>query len=157
MNSEATICTMMSVYNSDEATHSAYDALPVAVGEIVFSMLGQLVSFGLRSVRRLLKCIEHEISPHRATDVPANDASGQDVDDEGDIDEILPGRDVREVGDPQLTRPLRLELAIGPGAFASATVVRTTLPRMTQRRPHLRINCSTVQRATSLLLRATGA
>jgi hypothetical protein len=53
-----------------------------------------------------------------------------------------------------LVWPLRLELAVarssGHGAFASATVVRTALPRMTPRRTALRINRSTVQRATSV-------
>jgi len=49
---------------------------------------------------------------HRAADPPADDAPGKDVDHEGDIDETLPSRDVREVRDPQLVMPLCLELAV---------------------------------------------
>ncbi len=43
---------------------------------------------------------------------PADDARGESVDDEGDVDEAGPGRDVAEVADPQRVRPRRLELAL---------------------------------------------
>jgi len=117
-------------------------------------MVDQLVSFGLTRVQRLFQRIKHEVRPHRAADAPADDAPSKDVDDESHVDETLPGRDVREIADPQLVRPLRLDCRLtrssGHGAFASATVVRTTSPRMTPRRPALRIRRSTVQRATSV-------
>lgn len=44
--------------------------------------------------------------------------AGEDVDDEGDIDETLPGRDVCEIADPQLIRPMGLELAADPVEWA---------------------------------------
>lgn len=43
----------------------------------------------------------------------------------------------------------------GHGALASLAVVRTTLPRVTPRSPSLRINRSTVQRATTTPSRAS--
>ena len=45
-------------------------------------------------------------------DPPADDTPGVGVDDEGDVDEARPGRDIGEVRDPQRVRPRRLELAI---------------------------------------------
>jgi hypothetical protein len=117
-------------------------------------MVDQLVSFGLTRVQRLFQRIEHEVGPHRAAYVPADDAPSEDVDHEGDIDETLPGRDIGEIADPQLVRPLGLELAVDPvkrtWRLRIGKVVRTTLPRMTPRRPALRIRRSTVQRATSV-------
>ena len=77
-------------------------------------MMDQGVAFRLTCVQRLLQCIEYEVGPHRTADSPADDTPGKDVDDEGDIDKALPCRDIREVGDPQLVRPLRLELEIAP-------------------------------------------
>jgi len=65
-------------------------------------MVDQLVPFRLTRVQRLFQCIEHEVSSHRDADSTANDAPGEDVDDEGHVDETLPGRDVREIADQQL-------------------------------------------------------
>jgi hypothetical protein len=47
----------------------------------------------------------------------------------------------------------RFTLSNGHGALGSLTVVRTTLPRTTPRRPKRRINRSTVQRATATFSR----
>nr|GFB76894.1 hypothetical protein [Tanacetum cinerariifolium] len=78
------------------------------------AMMDQLVSFGLTGVQRLLQSVEHEVGPHRAADAPADDSPSEDIDHESDIDETLPGRDVGEIADPQLVRPLCLELAVDP-------------------------------------------
>ena len=46
---------------------------------------------------RLLKSIENEASMGRCADAPPDDAPGKGVDDEGDINEPLPGGDIGEV------------------------------------------------------------
>ena len=72
------------------------------------------VTLGLAGVERLFQGIKHEVGPHRPADPPTDDTAGNDVDDEGDIDESLPGRDVGEIGNPQLIWPICLELPIDP-------------------------------------------
>jgi hypothetical protein len=57
----------------------------------------------------LLQGVEHEVCAHRRADLPADNASGEDVDDNRDIDEALAGGDVGEVGDPELIRPIRIQ------------------------------------------------
>ena len=51
-------------------------------------------------VERLLQRIEHEAGVGRARHPPADDAPGKGVDDEGDVDEARPGRDIGEVATP---------------------------------------------------------
>ena len=67
---------------------------------------------GAALVDRLLQRVEDEVRGQGRRDAPADDPSGEDVDDERDVDEAAPGRDVREVRDPQLIRPCRREVAI---------------------------------------------
>ena len=52
-----------------------------------------VVPFRLSGVERLLQDIDHEVSLHRPTDQPAEDAPGKDVGDKGNIDEALPSPD----------------------------------------------------------------
>jgi len=52
-------------------------------------------------VQGLFQRIQHEIGAGRAGHLPADDATGEDVDDEGNKDEALPGADVGEVRHPQ--------------------------------------------------------
>ena len=105
-------------------------------------------------VQGLLQRIEHEAGVRRARHTPADDAAGEDVDDEGDVDEAGPGRDVGEVRDPQPfgrgALNCRLTRSSGQGAAASLMVVRTLLPRTTPCRPIVRISRATVQRATAI-------
>ena len=63
-------------------------------------------------MQSLLQRIEHEARMRRARHPPADDPAGIGIDDEGDVDEAGPGRDIGEVGDPQHVRPRRLELAV---------------------------------------------
>src|SRR5262245_27332747 len=49
---------------------------------------------------------------HRAGDAPADDAARKHIDDESHIYEPHPGRDVCEIGDPELIRPNGNELAL---------------------------------------------
>jgi hypothetical protein len=60
----------------------------------------------------LLQRIEHEGCVRRAGGPPAHDPAGIGVDDEGDVDEAGPGRDIGEVGEPKDVWPWRLELAV---------------------------------------------
>ena len=62
----------------------------------------------------LLQRVEHEVRLHRTADPPAHDAAREHVDDEGNVHEALPGRDVGEVRDPELFGPLGTELPIDP-------------------------------------------
>lgn len=93
-------------------------ALGVADGDVLRTPVGMMdqgsVTFRLAGVERLLQGIEHEVGPHRPADPPPDNATGKDVDDEGNIDESLPSRDVGEIRDPQLVWPIRLELPIDP-------------------------------------------
>ena len=60
-------------------------------------------------VNGLFERIEDEVGAQRGRDTPADDATRKDVDDERDVDEAAPGRDVREVRDPELIRTGRGE------------------------------------------------
>src|SRR5690625_4857876 len=63
-------------------------------------------------MQRLLQCIENKAGMCRAAHPPANDPAGIGVDDEGHIDEALPGGYEREVAHPQAVRRRCLELPI---------------------------------------------
>src|SRR4029450_584618 len=63
-------------------------------------------------IQRLLQRIQHEVSLRTRRNLPPDDAPHEYIDDEGNVDEPLPGRHIGEVGHPQLVRPRRLELAI---------------------------------------------
>jgi len=60
------------------------------------------------TMQRLLQCIEHAARMRRARGPPAHDRAGIGVDDNGDVDEAGPGRDIGEVGEPEDVRPRRL-------------------------------------------------
>ena len=59
----------------------------------------------LAIVERLFERIEREITAQRARHAPPDEAAGKDIDDERDVGEATPRRDVREIGDPQFVRP----------------------------------------------------
>ena len=67
---------------------------------------------GLAIVQCLLQRVEHEAGVRRPRHAPADDAAGVGVDDERDVDEAGPRRDVGEVRDPQHVRPWCPEPAI---------------------------------------------
>ena len=85
--------------------------------------------------QRLLRRVEDQLRVHRARYAPTNDAASEHVDHEGDVDEPGPGRDIGEVGDPQLIRTAGLELPVDaverPGCAVIAIVVRPFRPRTT--------------------------
>lgn len=72
------------------------------------------IATGLAGIRRLFKCIQNEVRGHRRTDPPTDDAPGEHVHHEGDVQPALPRRDVGEVRYPQLIRAVRRELPIHP-------------------------------------------
>ena len=102
-------------------------------------------------MERLFEGVQNEVRVRRPAGSPADDPSSIGVDDEGDIDEAGPGRDVGEVRDPERIRPWRMELPVDmiqrQDAALSLIVVRTGLPRITPAKPRSRISRSTVQRA----------
>ena len=79
---------------------------------------------GCRSCSACSSASSTKLACARAAHPPADDAAGVHVDDEGDVDEALPGRDVGEVRDPQQVRALgawncRLTRSSGHGAALS--------------------------------------
>ena len=63
-------------------------------------------------VQRLLQGIEDEAGVGCAGNPPADNAPGKGVDDEGHVDEALPGGHVGEIRHPQGVRPRRPELSV---------------------------------------------
>jgi hypothetical protein len=63
-------------------------------------------------VERLLEGVEDEAGAGRGGNTPADNAAGEGIDDEGRVEEALPGRNVGEVGHPKRVRPWCLELAV---------------------------------------------
>jgi hypothetical protein len=63
-------------------------------------------------VDRLFEGVQHKVGAQRRRHAPADDASPEDVDHEGHVDETLPRRDVRESRHPELIRPRRDEVPI---------------------------------------------
>ena len=60
--------------------------------------------FELRSALppRHFECVEHHLGAHVARDTPANDHAAEDISDETDVGDALPGGHVGEVRDPEL-------------------------------------------------------
>src|SRR5262245_53138970 len=70
-------------------------------------------AFGVgASPQRLLERIQDQVRMHRAGDTPADDAARKHIDNESHVDEPRPGRDICEIGDPELIRPNGGELAL---------------------------------------------
>lgn len=76
-------------------------------------------------IEGLFPCVEHEA---RAGD--ADHAAGKDVDDEGDVNQALPGRDVRVIRDPQRIGAVGVELPLAPvGGAWPGRISRSTVQR----------------------------
>jgi hypothetical protein len=61
---------------------------------------------------RHVQGIEHELSPQVRCHRPADDAAAPRVENDGEVQEAGPGRDVRDVGDPELIGSGRGEVAL---------------------------------------------
>src|SRR5690606_1480537 len=92
------------------------EAFAVADGHVLrpaVAMVGQAaVAFRTPGIQRLFQCIEHEVGAHGIADAPTDNSAREDIDDKGDVQPSLPGRDVGEVRHPQLVRSIRTELPI---------------------------------------------
>ena len=55
---------------------------------------------GLMREQCLLQRVDHKVCLHRTADAPADDAPGEDVDHESDVDETIQGRSVLKIADP---------------------------------------------------------
>jgi hypothetical protein len=64
-------------------------------------------ALGERHVERVKDEVGAQVRRHR----PADDATAPRVEDNGEVQEAGPGRDVRDVGDPELIRGGRREVA----------------------------------------------
>src|SRR5215467_7476029 len=93
---------------------SLLQALSVTNREILAAPVTMMNhAFGVgASPQRLLERIQDQVRMHRAGDTPADDAARKHIDDESHVDEPRPGRDVCEIGDPELIRPNGGELAL---------------------------------------------
>ena len=69
---------------------------------------------GHAGVQGLLERIERQVGAKRVRHPPAHDATGIGVDDERDVDEPHPGRDVRDAREPQGVWARGLELPVDP-------------------------------------------
>lgn len=83
---------------------------------------------GAAFVDGLLQGIEDEAGVRRPTDPPAGNAPRIGVNDEGHIDEALPGRHIGEVADPQQVRCRHAELPIHLVQWAWRFPVRDRRP-----------------------------
>ncbi|SMP06296.1 hypothetical protein SAMN06265374_0774 [Roseibium denhamense] len=72
----------------------------------------------------LLQGIENEGGMRCPADAPADDTAGKCINDEGDIDEALPGGNVREIRNPEPVRHLCLELAVHTVEWTGCRLVR---------------------------------
>ena len=71
----------------------------------------------LSSLQSLLQGIQHEVGSGRTRHLPADNAPGKNVNHEGDIDEALPSRDLREIRYLKwtpLSRQLLVEFKVVP-------------------------------------------
>jgi hypothetical protein len=93
-------------------------ALRVTNREILTTSIAMVYhSFGHGArPQRLLECIQDQVRLHRAGDAPADDTTREHIDDECRVDKPSPGRDICEIGDPELIGSDRDELAL-PGRF----------------------------------------
>ena len=87
-------------------------------------------------VQRLLQGIEDEVRMRRPRHPPADDAAGEDVDDEGHVDEALPGRHVGVSRPEELhLRPLS-EPDVNLSAHPAPIIQPTTDTPATNERSH---------------------
>jgi len=84
-----------------------------------------MVNHALRSTgrERHIESVEHQLRGKARRHRPAHDAAAAGIEHDRQIEEAGPGRDVRDVGHPQLIQPLRREIArhqvrCGPASVA---------------------------------------
>lgn len=75
-------------------------------------------------MKRLLQGIGDELGMRRPAHPPLDNPAREDVDDEGYVDETLPGCDIGEIRNPQPVRRGSLEVAVHPIERAGSNIVR---------------------------------
>src|SRR5574343_1898089 len=106
-------------FAAHRATHAEFfqfvlERLAGVLGAAVTMMDQGVVTLGLTGIQSLLQRVQDEVGAHRTADTPADDAAGEHINHESDVDHALPGRDIGEVANPQLVWPIGPELAIDP-------------------------------------------
>ena len=74
-------------------------------------------------MKRLIECIENETRMGSPTCPPTDDAASKGIDYERDVNEALPGRDIREIRKPEHVRRRREEVPVHPVERAWAGLV----------------------------------
>ena len=101
-------------------------------------------------MERLFQGVQYEVGVRRPAGSPTDDPPGIGVDDESDIDEAGPGRDIGKIREPQTARRGSVELPVHvierARAALSPTVVLKGLPRIAPQGPY---SASTGHRAAS--------
>lgn len=125
------------VVTVDNAAHRGFDpgfrqTLSVATRQVLRARVAVLNQPHALSGTAIMHClfegIENETRMRRAAEAPANDLAGIGIDDEGDVDEILPSGDIGEIRLPQHVWCHNMELAVHTvqrtRRFLSGRVVR---------------------------------
>ena len=125
--------------------------LESALGAAI-AMMDEAAAAGRPSVmKRLFEGVEDKVRMRCPAGPPTDDPSGIGVDDEGDIDEAGPGRDIGKIREPQTVWSGSMELSVHVIQRTESRLVADRcpqrLPRIAPRRPIFRINRATVQRA----------
>jgi hypothetical protein len=125
------------------------DVLPASV-----AMMGQAALRRAAVMQRLFQGIEDKACMSRPRDPPADNAAGEDVDDEGDVHKALPGGHKGEIRHPQHVRTRRPELPVHLVRRTGRGLVGDRGPDLLAAddtaQPIRRISRSTVQRATAM-------
>jgi hypothetical protein len=74
-------------------------------------------------MQRLLQRVQRQVCAERRCHAPAHDPASEDVDDERDVDEPIPRRDIGEIGYPKRVGTRRRERALDEICRASRAVV----------------------------------
>ena len=117
------------------------------------AMMNEAAAAGRPSVmKRLFQSVQDKVRGGCPAGPPTDDPPGVGVDDEGDIDEAGPGRDIGEIREPQTVWSGSAELAVHVIQRTESRFVADRCPqrfaRIAPRRPIFRISRATVQRAT---------
>ena len=100
-------------------------------------MMNEAAAAGRPSVmERLFEGVQDEVGVRRPAGSPADDPPGVSVDDEGDIDEAGPRRDVGKIGEPKPIRRRSVELSVHVIQWTGGRLVADRCPqRLASDRP----------------------
>ena len=120
------------------------------------TVMNKAAAAGRPSVmKRLFEGVQDEVGVRCPAGSPADDPPGVGVDDESDIDEACPSRDIGKIGEPQTVRRGSVELSVhmiqrtGSCLVADCGAHRLAPDRPTDARP-----CARRRRGSSLRTRA---